>query len=200
MQSMRAPILLALAAIAASCSPKSETPAPVQEPKPVANQVGTPSTVPNDTAQSSGQKPPVKDPRHNDLRLYQLSELKVVDLSIGSHKFKAWVMDTASKRQEGMMHLQTKDVRDNEAMLFVFSEAQEMAFWMQNTPLPLDILYVSENFKVLNIAHGKPYDETSLPSIGKAKFVVELKEGTSKKLGIKAGAVVKFPPGITADS
>ena len=131
--------------------------------------------------------------------MYQLSELRVDDLEVGSHKFKAWVMDTPGKRQEGMMFLKPEAIAANEAMLFVFTEAQPLSFWMQNTVTPLDIGYVSADKKLLNVQAGKPYDETPLPSTGDAKYVVEVKQGTFRKLGIKPGAAVKFPADVVAD-
>lgn len=200
MQPMRGTLLLVLAFVLASCSPKVEPPTPKPEPQPP---VAQPSSTSDNTPDPAPPKPAAQDPRHNDLRIYQLSELKVVDLALGSHKFKAWVMDTDSKRLEGMMHLQTKDVRDDEAMLFVFPEPvpkERFQFWMQNTPLPLDILYISTAFKVINIAHGKPFDETPLPADASGQFVVELKGGTAKRLGIGPGTVVKFPKEIIPKS
>lgn len=197
---MRTVTMLALAAIVASCSPTIEKPV-VHEPKPPVKQPTT--TVADPAPADADPQQAAKDPRYNMLRVYQLSELKVVDLFLGSHKFKAWVMDTPGKREEGMMHLETKDVRDDEAMLFVFPEPvpkEKFQFWMHNTPLPLDILYVSSDRKVINIAHGKPYDETSLPADAAGQFVVELKAGTAKKLGIKPGTAVKFPKEVVADS
>lgn len=183
--------LLLFAMLLASCgAPAEPTPSPEPAPtKPVTTKEPEPAPAPIEDPQK-------KDPRYNGSRVYQLSELRVVDLEVGTHKFKAWVMDSPGKRQEGMMFLPSDGFAANEAMLFAFPEAQPLSFWMQNTPAPLDIAYVSKAKKLLNVQAGKPYDETPRPSTGDAQYVVEVKQGTFKRLGIKAGATVSFPADV----
>jgi len=184
--------LALLAAVFPGCSSPeaiAPKPDPAPTPPPVSQQAPPP-------AQASDGDLQQRDPRYDPSRAYQLSELRVIDLVVGSHKFKAWVMDTPRKRQEGMMFLQPDKVGANEAMLFAFPEAQPLSFWMQNTPLPLDIAYVSKAKKLLNVQHGKPFDESPLPSQGDAQYVVEVKHGTFKRLGIKPGAIVRFPADV----
>jgi hypothetical protein len=60
----------------------------------------------------------------------------------------------------------------------------------------LDICYISGQGKVLNVAKGKPFDETTLPSKGSTQFVLELKQGAAKRLGVVAGATVQVPSGL----
>jgi uncharacterized membrane protein (UPF0127 family) len=139
-----------------------------------------------------------QDPRDKPLRLHQLRTLETRKLKVNGHTLTVWIMDEDSKRSEGMMHLEDKDVKDTEGMLFVFPDAQPRSFWMQNCPLGLDITYIDAKGKVLNIGVGKPYDESGVPSNGPAKYVLELKVGRAKKFGIKPGTVLNLPKDVKA--
>ncbi len=192
------------ALVIGGCAPSAPEPAPVATaPAPPAAVAPTPADqnqVPYTPASDAAPIYPVqKDPRYNARRLFQLFELRRVRLIVGGHRFKAWVMDTPGKRQEGMMFIEDAKIKADEAMLFVFAEPAPQGFWMQNTLMPLDIAYFSKELKLLNVQHGKPKDETTLPSMGDSQYVVEFKSGTCKRLGIKPGATLNFPPGIRAD-
>lgn len=138
----------------------------------------------------------------NPSRLYQLKGLTQVAGTVGKHDFKFWVMDTDSKRQEGMMFLVDKDVKPSEGMIFIFKDIQpndgHRGFWMKNCPLGLDILYVSSKMKVLNIGDGVPFQEKSVSPVGDFQYVVELKRGVSRKLGIKPGDTVNWPKDVVS--
>src|SRR5579862_4924359 len=81
----------------------------------------------------------------NPNRVNQLRDLKVVPIKAASQTVRAWVMDTESKREEGMMFLTSKDVSEKQGMIFVFPDVQpaKNSFWMHNCPLGLDIIYIS---------------------------------------------------------
>src|SRR5207245_531028 len=136
-----------------------------------------------------------KGGRINSLkRTYQLSDLQGVTLKANGHDIPTWVMDTEDKQREGMMWLTADDVHDNDGMIFVFPSAQQQSFWMKNTLLALDIIYISDKKKVLNIQEGKPLDEiTKLPSKGPAIYVLEMKQGAAKRLGIGPGTEISIP-------
>lgn len=131
-------------------------------------------------------------------RRFQLRELQRVTLKVGEHTLKLWVMDNDAKRAEGMMWLTEKEVKDDEGMIFVFPEPQPLSFWMQNTLLGLDIIYLTPQGRVLNIVEGKPLREDPLPSKGNAQYVIELKVGMSKKFGIKEGMTLNLPRNLKA--
>lgn len=144
--------------------------------------------------------PPLIDKRQdrpiNPKRIHQLKDLEVVTVKIGTQRFKAFVMDTPLKRQEGMMFLQDREVRANEGMLFAFPDSDDRSFWMQNTLIPLDIAYISKGKRIVSIHTMRPLDETGVPSAGPAMYALELKAGTFRKHGIKAGAKVEFPASV----
>jgi uncharacterized membrane protein (UPF0127 family) len=139
-----------------------------------------------------------QDPRDKPLRIHQLRTLNKRKFKVNGHELTVWIMDDDSKRAEGMMHLEDKDVKDTEGMLFVFKNSQPRSFWMQNCPLGLDIVYLDPKRKVLNIGAGKPYDESGVPSQGAAQYVLELKAGRAKKFGIKPGMVMDLPKDVKA--
>ena len=139
-----------------------------------------------------------QDPRDKPLRLHQLRTLDKRTIKVNGHTLTVWIMDEDSKRAEGMMHLEDKDVKDTEGMLFVFPDAQPRSFWMQNCPLGLDITYIDAKGKVLNVGVGKPFDESGVPSSAPAKYVLELKIGRAKKFGIKSGTVLSLPKDVKA--
>lgn len=133
-------------------------------------------------------------------RKFQLRNLAVQDIKANGNTIHCWIMDTEAKRQEGMMFLKDGNVKADEGMLFVFRDIQQgtNGFWMHNTILPLDIIYIADDGKVLNIQKGQPFDETSLPAKGDYSYTLELKQGQAKKFGIGEGSKVEIPAGITA--
>ena len=136
----------------------------------------------------------------NPNRIHQLKSLKVVKLTAAGHSIDAWVMDTEPKNAEGMMFLTDREVKTNQGMIFIFDKVQpgdhDHSFWMHNTLIPLDIIYIGKDKKVVSIAEGKVQDDTALPAKGAYFYVVELKQGTAKKYGIKPGTKFDIPGGL----
>lgn len=174
--------------------------------QPSTNGAGQGSPSPSDgqdgeVAQSGGQtkteQPAVQGKQdeypHVQNRVYQLKDLERTTCKIdGKHKFNVWIMDSNGKRMEGMMRLKDEHVKSTDGMVFVFPDSDYRGFWMKNTLIPLDIAYVNEHFKIVNVATMKALDENTTPSTGPAMYVLEFKAGTFKKLGIKAGMKVEF--------
>jgi uncharacterized membrane protein (UPF0127 family) len=79
-------------------------------------------------------------------------------------------------------------------MLFVFADSAPRSFWMKNTPLPLDILFIDERGSVVSVAAStSPYSEAPIRSAGPARFVLEVNAGFAAKHGIGPGARVEIP-------
>ncbi|MFZ4507423.1 MAG: DUF192 domain-containing protein [Fimbriimonas sp.] len=142
--------------------------------------------------------PPVWAPvqAKNQNRTFQLKDLAKVDLKANGKVIHAWIMDTEEKRQEGMMFLTDKEVKANEGMLFIFPQPRPLSFWMRNTILPLDIIFLDASGKVLNIGRGLPFDESGVPAVAPGKYVLELKVGQAKAYGIKAGLKFAIPSNL----
>lgn len=161
----------------------------------------TSTTSATTAGSTTGTPPPTIAADINPNRTNQLKDLAKIDLKVGSEVVHAWLMDTESKRQEGMMFLTDKDVADDQGMLFVFKEPEadkEHGFWMHNTLIPLDIVYLSPKGQVLNVAHGKVKDDTSLPPSGTYQYVLEVKDGLTAKWGLKPGDTIVIPSGVKA--
>ena len=96
------------------------------------------------------------------------------------------VADDDEQRQRGLMFRDKMD--ENQGMIFLFDKEAPQAFWMHNTILPLDIIYINSQMEIVHIAkNAKPFDDSSLPSIKPAQYVVEVNGGYTDKLGIKDG-------------
>ena len=104
----------------------------------------------------------------------------------GARTFSVMVADNDLTREIGLMH--RRAMRPEEGMIFDFHDPQPVAFWMRNTLIPLDIIFIAPDGKILNIAeNARPMDETPLPSAGPVRAVLEINGGLSAKLGIRPG-------------
>lgn len=111
-------------------------------------------------------------------------------LGIGTHQFHVDIADTTEKRTIGLM-FRDKMGADS-GMLFVFDDEIERAFWMKNTLIPLDMLFIDRAGKIVHIHENAiPHDLTPVSSRGPAFAVLEINGGRSKALGLSPGMIVK---------
>ena len=90
------------------------------------------------------------------------------------------------ERALGLMYRSSMD--EHQGTWFIFPEEAPRSFYMRNTEIPLDIIYLDKDKKVVSIAkNARPYDETSLPSEKPAMYVLEINGGLSDKWGIEKG-------------
>jgi uncharacterized membrane protein (UPF0127 family) len=144
------------------------------------------TTTTGSTTTATGGTTSDQKPKPGDIvkRIFQLRELEKVTITGGRQPIEAFVADDDIKTKEGLMWVTDKDLKDTQGMVFVMPSAAIQSFWMQNTLIPLDIIYLDAEGKVVNIVHGKPKDESPLPSTSMALYVLELKDGMAAKLGI----------------
>jgi len=77
--------------------------------------------------------------------------------------------------------------------LFIFPDSQYRSFYMRNTEIPLDIIYIDQDNAIISIQkNAKPFDETSLPSEGPAKYVLEINAGLSTQWHLEKGDKIRF--------
>lgn len=116
----------------------------------------------------------------------------VIETATGAHRFTVELAATPGDRARGLMYRQ--NMQPDHGMLFDFQTEQPVAFWMKNTPLPLDMLFINGKGVVLQIAEDtEPYSEAPIPSEQPVRAVLELNAGISRKLGITPGAKVEHP-------
>jgi uncharacterized membrane protein (UPF0127 family) len=117
--------------------------------------------------------------------------------SRGRVKFTVELAITRAEQERGLMFRKT--LAPDRGMLFPYKPPQRAAFWMKNTLIPLDILYIAPDGRVLSIARNAvPHDETPLPSGGLIGGVLEIPGGRAAQLGILPGDRVlnkNFPKG-----
>lgn len=109
----------------------------------------------------------------------------------GERSFTIEIADDQSERSAGLMFRESMD--DDHGMLFVFSQTKPVGFWMKNTPMPLDLVFIGQDGKVVDILPGEPFSEASIGPNEPVRFVLELKRGTAEKTGIKEGDLVRHP-------
>ncbi|MBA3064951.1 DUF192 domain-containing protein [bacterium] len=110
------------------------------------------------------------------------------DGSGGGISITAEVADTPFLREKGLMFI--RSLPQNSGMLFIFESPRELRFWMKNTLIPLDMIFVSENFTIVNIAENAQPCAADCPlyySAAPAKYVVETNAGFAKENGIRVG-------------
>ncbi|MCT8990744.1 DUF192 domain-containing protein [Chelativorans sp. SCAU2101] len=118
-------------------------------------------------------------------------ERLVIDTATGEKSFSIEVADEPEKRRRGLMF--RRSMRDDHGMLFVFEQSGQLGFWMQNTPMPLDLLFIGEDGRVRAIEQGEPFSTDSIAPPVMAQFVLELKAGTALRSGIAVGDPVRHP-------
>jgi uncharacterized protein len=115
----------------------------------------------------------------------------------GVHVFAVEIAETEAQREKGLMF--RKKLPEGQGMLFDFHSDQEVAMWMQNTYIPLDMFFIRGDGRILRIAEEtEPLSTRIIPSGGPVRAVLEVIGGTARKLGIAPGDRVAFPI-FTAD-
>lgn len=117
--------------------------------------------------------------------------LPVVTIQIGQRTYQCEVAANEDSRRTGLMH--RKSMPEDHGMIFVFKYEQVLYFWMKNTLIPLDILYLDRQGKVVAIRPLQPLDENSVGSKDPAQYAIELNAGQAAASGIKEGDVIKLP-------
>jgi uncharacterized membrane protein (UPF0127 family) len=112
----------------------------------------------------------------------------------GLHEFRVWIARTPRHRAQGLMYVRTLD--PDRGMLFVFPTPLIASFWMRNTYIPLDMLFVRANGRIANIAAStRPLSTDPYESVAPVVAVLEVAGGTAARLGIREGDRVHLPRG-----
>lgn len=115
-----------------------------------------------------------------------------------SNCFFVELSKTEAQREAGLMFRSRMD--KNRGMLFIFGEEEIYPFWMRNTLIPLDIIWIDKDFEVVFIkTNAEPCGLSNCEIIipdAKANYVLEINAGLSEELGIKTGDLVQVTPGL----
>ncbi len=118
-------------------------------------------------------------------------ELKITKTDSTTVTIDIEIANTEFETQTGLMY---RDVMaKNQGMLFIFDDETERFFYMKNTKIPLDIIYINANKTIVSFQkNAKPMDETSLPSNLPAKYVLEVNAGLVDTWGISVGNTINY--------
>lgn len=110
----------------------------------------------------------------------------------GAHRFRVWIADDDRSRTRGLMFV--REMPTDRGMLFIFQVPQPAAFWMKDTFLSLDLIFIDPRGRVLNIARdARPFSLTPIESDGPVIAVLELSAGTAARIGLAPGDHVELP-------
>ena len=116
-------------------------------------------------------------------------------LQVAGRSVKVELAVTEQQRNFGLMHRTHLD--PDAGMLFVFKDDQPRSFWMKDTLIPLDIIFLDADGTVQNVTHGEPLVEVPTEnSLRPARLVLELNAGWSEQHGLLPGQRIEIPSGI----
>ena len=126
-----------------------------------------------------------------DARAANVQPLEIVTKT-GVHVFSVEMATTEEEKTTGLMY--RKELADGKGMLFDFQREQEVSFWMQNTYISLDMVFIRGDGRILRVVENtEPLSTKIIPSRGLAKGVLEVIAGTAQKYGIAPGDRVAHP-------
>jgi len=124
----------------------------------------------------------------SDSRASVVVQLRNPDAS-SSPEISAELATTGSQRQLGLMY--RKKMAEKHGMLFIFPAEKERSFWMKNTYLELDMIFLDRSLRVVSIIHrATPLTLTPRPSVLPASYVLEVGGGLAKKWGVVQGSTL----------
>ena len=119
------------------------------------------------------------------------SDLPTMKMQIGQKQFELEIANTQDARMTGLMRRDSMPA--DHGMIFVFRTVQEWSFYMKNTRIPLDIVFVDANGRIVSIQQMKPYELTSISPPAPVKYAIELNQGAAAKAGAKVGDQLRIP-------
>lgn len=110
----------------------------------------------------------------------------------GVHAFSVELATTEAERARGLMF--RKELPEGHGMLFDFKQEQPVSFWMHNTYIPLDMIFIAGDGRIVRIAENtQPQSDRLIPSGAPVRAVLEVIAGTARKFGIAPGDRVESP-------
>lgn len=123
---------------------------------------------------------------------FDTTELVIETQAGGSHRFTVELALSMRQRSRGLMF--REELAPDAGMLFVYPQEQEIRMWMRNTLIPLDMIFVASDGRIVHIAEETvPLSEKVISSGGPARAVIEVGGGTARRLAIRPGDRVRHP-------
>ena len=117
--------------------------------------------------------------------LFKPASLKIETKS-GPVLLNVEVADTEAKREQGLMF--RRSLSDDHGMIFLFDGEHEITMWMKNTYIPLDMIFIGNDWRIRHIAYdAEPFSTDVISSMRPASRVLEIGAGQAKKLGVSVG-------------
>ena len=107
-----------------------------------------------------------------------------------THAYKVEVARSPEQQARGLMY--RKSMPRDAGMLFPFDPPRPASFWMANTDIPLDIIFIGADGRVPNVGAGKPLNQATVDSVGVAAAVLELNAGEAARIGLKPGDRIRW--------
>ena len=121
----------------------------------------------------------------------QQAEVRIATAS-GTHRFSVWIATDEQSQQRGLMFV--REMPRDSGMLFIFSPPRDAAFWMKDTYLSLDLIFIDPAGTVLNIeSDARPHSLEPIESHGPVIGVLELRSGTARAIGLAEGYWITLP-------
>jgi uncharacterized protein len=103
------------------------------------------------------------------------------------------VASSAAERQQGLMY--RKQLGPDAGMLFLFEQPQQLTFWMHNTLIPLDMIFITADWNVLGVVeNATPLTDAPRSVPGLSQYVLEVNAGFARRHGVSAGTSVRYVP------
>lgn len=107
-------------------------------------------------------------------------ESNLVDITIGDKKYKVEIADTPEKQEKGLMG--RKSLPEDQGMLFIYDEPQDLSYWMKNTLISLDIIFIDDDMEVVSVKQGQPMSKEPITE-NDVQYVLEVNSNS----GIEEG-------------
>lgn len=142
-----------------------------------------------------GAAEPATSSQAEETGRHTISGLEIIPVTVDTgeavHSFEVELASTPEAQTRGLMF--RTELGDFEGMIFPSDFPIPRSFWMRNTPLPLDLIFIGEDRKIRNIAAmAEPYSLSSIPSDGPVIAVLEIRGGRAAELGIEPGDAVEW--------
>ena len=119
-------------------------------------------------------------------------KLPAIRLTAGIHNINAEVAQTPEQRSIGLMF--RTEMGTHDGMLFIFERAGTQCFWMRNTLIPLQVAFIEDDGRIVNLEEMQPRSDDSHCSTKPVRFVLEMNTGWFSKRGLKPGDRISGAP------